>query len=190
MPTTLPPVLVQAPFVEPRSGHLTRTAVGWLQSSYLRQGGEFSATNTELAGGVAANASHIGQVEDDLGQTNTTLAGLEAEVTALQAVVVEQAAALEALTLRVTTLEATVTTLEETVSAQETRLAALEAWKDAMVAALPVVVTVTALPTLTDAPVDADALRENLTSAWEPPLEANATALASTVNAVRNALAA
>jgi hypothetical protein len=49
---------------------------------------------------------------------------------------------------------------------------------------------VAGLPTLTDAPASADALRDNLTSAWEPPLEANDAGLAAALNAVRAALAA
>jgi septal ring factor EnvC (AmiA/AmiB activator) len=197
MPTTLPPVLATAPFVEPRTGVLTRTAFGWLQSSYLRQGGEEAATNTELAGGVLANAGHISQVEDDLGTTSGDLAALEAEVTALQEAVLELSQSLEVVTGRVTTLEGQVTalegrvdTLETTVSDHETRLDALEAWRAAVVAGLPAVVSVAGLPTLTDAPATADALRDNLTSAWETPLETNDAALATTVNAVRNALAA
>jgi septal ring factor EnvC (AmiA/AmiB activator) len=197
MPTTLPPVLATAPFVEPRTGVLTRTAFGWLQSSYLRQGGEQAATNTELAGGVLANAGHITQVEDDLGTTSGNLAALEAEVTALQEAVLELSQALEVVTGRVTTLEGQMTaltervdTLETTASDHETRLDALEAWKTAMVAALPAVVSVAGLPTLTDAPATADALRDNLTSAWEGVVETNDADLASTVNAVRAALAA
>jgi polyhydroxyalkanoate synthesis regulator phasin len=190
MPTTLAPVLLQAPVVERDSLRLTREWLGWFQQSYIRQGGQESATNTELAGGVLANAGHISQVEDDLGTTSGDLAALEAEVTALQEAVLELSQALEVLTGRVTTLEGQVTALETTVSDQGTRLDALEAWKTAMVAALPAVVSVAGLPTLTDAPASPDALRDNLTSAWEGVLETNDADLASTVNAVRAALAA
>lgn len=189
MPTQLAPVLTNAPFVDPR-GYLTRVASGWLEASYIRQGGESAATNTELSGAVVANAGHISQVEDDLGTTSANLAALEAEVTALQEAVLTLSQALEVLTGRVDTLETQVETLEETVADQETRLAALEAWKTAMLAALPGVVNVTALPTLGDAPATPDALRDNLTSAWEPPLEANDSGLAAAVNAITSALAA
>ena len=176
MPTTLSPVLLQSPFVEPRTGVLTRMGAAWLQQSYLRQGGQEAATNTELAGGVQDNSDHIGQVEDGLGQTNDTIAEVDA--------------ALQALATRVTTLEGTVTALQATVTAQGTRVAALEAWKTAMIAALPALVSVDPLPTLLAAPATATLLRENLTTAWEPPLEANDTALQAALNAVRNALAA
>jgi septal ring factor EnvC (AmiA/AmiB activator) len=197
MPTTLPPVNLTTPLVDPRTGLLTRTGGAWMQASFLRQGGESAATNTELAGATLANAGHITQVEDDLGTTSGNLAALEAEVTALQEAVLGLSQALEVLTGRVDTLETDVTaltgrvdTLETTVSDQGTRLTGLEAWKTALLAALPAVVSVTALPTLTDAPASADALRDNLTSAWEGVLETNDADLASTVNAVRNALAA
>jgi septal ring factor EnvC (AmiA/AmiB activator) len=183
MPTLLPPVLTTAPFVEPQTGRLTRTAVGWLQSSYERQGGQEAASNTELAGGVAANTDYITKVEEDLGSTNTTLASLDAEVTALQQAFLQLTQEVEALTTRVTTLEGTVST-------QGTRLAALEAWRTALVAALPAAVSVTAVPTLTDAPATADALRDNLTSAWQGNLNTNDAGLATGVNAIRTALAA
>jgi septal ring factor EnvC (AmiA/AmiB activator) len=183
MPTTLPPVLTTAPFVEPQTGRLTRTAVGWLQSSYERQGGQEASTNTELAGGVADNTDYISQVEDGLGQTNTTVAALEAELTALQAAFLQLSQDVEALTTRVTTLEGTVST-------QGTRLTALESWRTALVAALPALVSVTAVPTLTDAPATADALRDNLTSAWQGNLNTNDSGLANGLNTLRNALAA
>jgi hypothetical protein len=190
MPTTLPPVLATAPFVEPRTGVLTRTAFGWLQSSYLRQGGEEAATNTELAGGVLANAGHISQVEDDLGTTSGDLAALEAEVTALQEAVLELSQALEVVTGRVTTLEGQMTALETTVADHETRLDALEAWKTAMVAALPAVVSVAPVPALANDPATAIVLENDLTANWRPGINQNDTDLASTINTLRNALAA
>jgi hypothetical protein len=190
MPTTLAPVLLQAPVVDRDTLRLSRPWLAWFQQSYERQGGQEAATNTELAGGVLLNAGHISQVEDDLGSTNTTVEGLEAELTALQASFLDLAADVEALTGRVTTLEGTVSALETSQADQETRLQALEAWRAAVVAGLPAVVSVTALPTLTDAPASADALRDNLTSAWEGVLETNDAGLATGVNAIRNALAA
>jgi polyhydroxyalkanoate synthesis regulator phasin len=189
MPTQLAPVLTNAPFVDPR-GYLTRVASGWLEASYIRQGGESAASNTELSGATLANAGHIHQVEDDLGTTSANLAALEAEVTALQEAVLTLSQALEVLTGRVDTLETQVETLEETVADQETRLSALEAWRVAVVAGLPAAVTVAGLPTLTDAPATADALRDNLTSAWEGVIETNDTGLQTAINAVRTALAA
>lgn len=190
MPTTLPPVLLQVPMVERDSLRVSRPWLGWFESSYLRQGGQEAATNTELAGGVLLNAGNIQQVENDLATTSTSLAALEAEVTTLQATVVQLQAALTAVTARVTTLEGQVSTLDTTVADHATRLDALEAWKAGVIAALPALVSVTALPTLTDAPATPDALRENLTSAWEGVLETNDADLASTVNAIRSALAA
>jgi CII-binding regulator of phage lambda lysogenization HflD len=149
-----------------------------------------SATNTELSGATLANAGHISQVEDDLGTTSANLAALEAEVTALQEAVLTLSQALEVLTGRVDTLETQVETLEATVADQETRLSALEAWRVAVVSGLPAAVTVAGLPTLTDAPATADALRDNLTSAWEGVIETNDTGLQTAINAVRTALAA
>jgi septal ring factor EnvC (AmiA/AmiB activator) len=189
MPTTLAPVVTQTPFVDAR-GYVTRAALGWLQQSYLRQGGESAATNTELQTGIGINTGSINQIEMDLEDTTTTVEDLTQELAALQTAVLQLASDVEALTGRVTTLEGQVTTLETTVAEQGTRLAALEAWRTAVVAGLPAVVSVAALPTLTDAPASADALRDNLTSAWEGVLDTNDSALGATVNAVRNALAA
>ena len=102
MPTTLPPVLLQVPMVERDSLRVSRPWLGWFESSYLRQGGQEAATNTELQGGVLLNAGHIQQVEDDLASTSGTLEALEAEVTVLQETVVQLQADLTALTARVT----------------------------------------------------------------------------------------
>lgn len=197
MPTTLPPVLLRAPVVERQTLTLTSPWLQWFEQSYVRQGGQEAATNTELAGGVAGNADHISEVEAGLGQTNTTVAGLEEELSETQTAVVDLFDLLEALTARVDTIETDLTALqtrvealETTVADQETRLAALEAWKTAVQAGLPAGVSVTAVPTLTDAPVSADALRDNLTSAWQGPVNANDAGLATAVNAVRAALAA
>lgn len=190
MPTTLPPVLLRAAVVERQTLTLTAPWLQWFEQSYLRQGGQEAATNTELAGGVAGNSDHIGQVEDDLAQTSSNLAALEAEVTTLQGVVVEQGAALEALETRVTTLEGQVTTLQATVTDQGTRLAALEAWKTAMQDALPAVVSVTTVPALANDPATSILLENDLTANWRPPVNSNDSALATAVNAVRSALAA
>jgi septal ring factor EnvC (AmiA/AmiB activator) len=183
MPTTLPPILLNSPLVDSRTLRLTSPWLHWFELSYVRQGGQEAASNTELAGGVQDNSDHIGQVEDSLGETNTTVAEVDAD--------------LKALTTRVTTLEGKVTTLEEQVEtlaelveAQSVRLTALETWREAVVASLPGVVSVTSVPTLTDAPATPDALRDNLTSAWQGPLNTNDTALQTAINAVRNALAA
>lgn len=196
MPTTLPPVLLNSPMVNLRTGRIESPWLHWFELSYIRQGGQEAATNTELAGSVQDNADHIGEVEEGLGSTNTTLASLEAEVTALQEAYLLTVQELEALTARVTTLEETaqtlgerVTTLEETVSDQGTRLAALEAWKEAMVAALPAVVTVATVPALANDPATAILLENDLTANWRPPVNANDSGLATAVNAVRNALA-
>jgi septal ring factor EnvC (AmiA/AmiB activator) len=197
MPSNLPPVLVQAPFVDPGTGRLSRLAIGWLQASYVRQGGEFSATNTELSGSVLTNAGHITQIESDLGDTNSSLADLEAELAALQTAFLQLASDVEALTARVTTLEGEVEgldgrveTLETTVTEHETRLDALEAWKAAVLAALPAVVSVTAVPALANDPATAILLENDLTANWRGPLNTNDSGLATAVNAVRNALAA
>jgi polyhydroxyalkanoate synthesis regulator phasin len=189
MPTQLAPVLTNAPFVDPR-GYLTRVASGWLEASYVRQGGQQAASNTELAGGVLANAGHISQVEDDLGTTSANLAALEAEVTALQEAVLTLSQALEVLTGRVDTLETQVETLEETVADQETRLAALEAWRTAVVSGLPAVVTVATVPALANDPATAILLENDLTANWRPPVNANDTGLATAINAIKAALAA
>ena len=196
MPTQLAPVITTAPFVDSR-GYLTRVASGWLQSSYIRQGGESSATNTELAGGVAGNSDHISEVEAGLGQTNTTVAGLEAELSETQTAVVDLVDLLEALTTRVDTLETDlgalttrVETLETTAAAQETRLAALEAWKTAMQAALPGAVSVNAVPALANDPATATLLENDLTANWHGTLNGNDSGVATAVNALRTALAA
>lgn len=197
MPTTLPPILLRAPMVERTSLTVTSAWLQWLEASYLRQGGQEAATNTELAGGVAANRDYITQVEGDLGSTNTTVASLEAELTALQEAFLQLAQEVEALTGRVTTLETAVTALtgrvdalETTSTAQETRLAALEAWKTALQAALPAVVTVATVPALANDPATAILLENDLTANWRPPLNTNDAGLAAGINAVRNALAA
>lgn len=196
MPTTLAPVLANAPFVDAR-GYLTRAATGWLQESYLRQGGQEAASNTELAGATLSNAGHISQVESDLGDTNTSVADLAAELDSLQTAFLQLASDVEALTERVTTLEGEVTalegrvdTLETTVAAHETRLDALEAWRTAVVAGLPAVVSVTNVPALANDPATATLLENDLTANWRSPLNTNDSGLASAVNAVRNALAA
>ena len=190
MPTTLPPVLLTAPFVDPRTGYLTSVSGAWLQQSYVRQGGQEAATNTELAGGVQDNSDHIGNVEDGLGQTNDTVEELDTALQALTTRVTTLEGQVTTLEGQVTTLEGQVTTLETTVSDQGTRLAALEAWKTAVVAALPAVVSVTALPALGNDPATAILLENDLTANWKPRVDTNDSALASTVNAVRNALAA
>lgn len=190
MPTTLPPVLLRAPVVERQTLTLTGPWLQWFEQSYLRQGGQEAATNTELAGGVAANADHIGTVEEGLGQTNTTVAGLEAELSETQEAVIDLFDLVEALTARVETLEGQITTLETTVTAQETRLAALETWKTALVAALPAVVTVQTVPALGNDPATAILLENDLTANWRGPLNTNDAGLATAVNAVRSALAA
>jgi hypothetical protein len=206
MPTNLPPVLTQTPMVDAQTLRVSRPWLGWFEASYLRQGGEFSATNTELSGGVAGNSDHIDQVEDDLAQTSSSLAQLEAEVTTLQGVVVEQGAALTALETRVTTLETDltalttrVTTLETTVTDQGTRLAALEAWYTAVQAGLPAALTnntggtadstVAALVALT-ATATVTALRDEINSALLPVLRNNYADLTVESNALRSALAA
>jgi septal ring factor EnvC (AmiA/AmiB activator) len=183
MPTTLPPILLNSPLVDSRTLRLTSPWLHWFELSYVRQGGQEAATNTELAGGVQDNSDHIGQVEDSLGETNTTVAEVDAD--------------LKALTTRVTTLEGQVSTLEtqvetlaELVEAQSVRLTALEAWRTALVAALPAVVTVATVPALANDPATAILLENDLTANWRSPLNANDSGLATAVNAVRNALAA
>lgn len=129
------------------------------------------------------------QVDDPVDDADaiTARAGREAISNAVTPVEV----ALSALTVRVEALETTVTALQGTVSGHTARLDALEAHLAAMVAAVPAAaVTVALLPALTDAPATADALRDNLTSAWEPPLESNDAALAALANGLRTALLA
>lgn len=190
MPTTLPPILLNAPLLDPRTGRLTSPWLHWFELSYIRQGGQEAATNTELAGGVQDNTDSIVKVEDDLEQTNTTVAELDADLKALQTRVATLEEKVTTLEGKVTTLETQVATLIETLADVTERLVELETWRTAVIAALPGVVSVASVPTLTDAPATADALRDNLTSAWQSLLEANDTGLATTVNAVRNALAA
>ena len=207
MPTTLPPVLLRAPVVERQTLTLTSPWLQWFEQSYVRQGGQEAATNTELAGGVAGNADHISEVEAGLGQTNTTVAGLEEELSETQTAVVDLFDLLEALTARVDTIETDLTALqtrvealETTVADQETRLAALEAWKTAMQAALPGVLTdntggtanntVALVPNPAAAPATATALRDDLvTNVW-PTLKDNYADLTDKMNALRAALLA
>lgn len=94
------------------------------------------------------------------------------------------------LTDTVTALQATVTALEATVTALTSRVEALETHLAAIVAAVPATVSVTAVATLGDSPATADALRDNLTSAWQGGLNSNDAALAAIANALRSALLA
>jgi hypothetical protein len=128
------------------------------------------------------------QVDDPQAADEALTAG--AGDTAIAQAVNPVKADVAALDTRVTTVEGLVTALQETVSALSTRVTALETHLAAIIAAVPAAVSVTLLPTLTDSPASADALRDNLTSAWEPPLEANDAALAAMANGLRTALLA
>lgn len=187
-PIVLSPALLRTPIAGP---YLVATPwARWLQASWGRQGGAQAPSNAELDSGLSTTnddlsqtQDDLSQTQDDLGQTQTTVEGLEGELTALQEAYLETVQDLEALTTRVSALETT-------VAAQETRLAALEAWKTALQAALPALVTVTPVPTLPVAPATPTALRDSLTTTWEPNVNTNDAALQTAVNAISTALAA
>lgn len=185
----------RSPVLEEGTGLMSRPWMTWLELSYRRQGEAHAPSNAELDEGLTGTQGDLSDTQEDLSGTQDSLAEtqevLEAtrdELDATQAVLEQTQGDLTALTVRVTTLEATVTALETTVTAQDTRLDALEAHLAAIIAAVPAAVTVAGLPTLTDAPATADALRDNLTSAWEGVLETNDTTLATMANALRLAL--
>lgn len=185
----------RSPMVDRETLIATREWLTWFELSYRRQGEAHAPSNAELDEGLSGTQGDLSDTQEDLSGTQDALAQtqeeLEAtrdELDATQAVLTTTQGELTALTARVTTLEATVTALATTVTDQGTRLDALEAHLAAIVAAVPAAVTVAGLPTLTEAPASADALRDNLTSGWEGVLETNDTALATMANALRLAL--
>lgn len=187
-PLVFSPALLRTPIAGPYL--VSQPWARWLQASWGRAGGAQAPSNAELESGLSSTNEDLSQTQgdltqtqDDLSQTQTTVAGLEGEVTALQQTVLALQAAVTALTTRVTALETTVT-------AQGTRITALEAWRAAVVAGLPAVVTVVTVPALANDPATAVLLENDLTANWRPPINTNDTALQTAVNAVRNALAA
>lgn len=196
-PAVFSPALLRQPIADRQTLLVTQPWARWMYASWGRQGGAQAPSNAELDSGLSSTndslgqtqdslgqtQDSLGQTQDDLSQTQTTVAGLEAELTALQEAYLETVAALDALTVRVTTLEGT-------VSSQGTRITALEAWKTAVVAALPALVVVVAVPALGNDPATAILLENDLSANWRPPINTNDTALQTAVNAVRNALAA
>lgn len=197
--TTIPlsPLPVRSPLIDRQTLLMTPVWSTWFELSYRRQGEAHAPSNADLDDSLSGTQGDLSQTQEDLQATRDELDATQAELQATQS-------ELTAVTERVTTLEGQVATLEgataglaaqvealtTTTTTQGTRLSALEAHLEAIVAAVPVAVTVTPLPTLTDAPVSADALRDNLTSAWEGVLESNDTAVATMANALRDALLA
>ena len=195
--TPLAPLPVRSPVIDRQTLLVTPVWSTWFEISYRRQGGANAPSNADLDDSLSGTQGDLSQTQDELQATRDELDATQAELQATQS-------ELTAVTERVTTLEGQVATLEgataglaaqvealtTTTTTQGTRLSALEAHLAAIVAAVPVAVTVTPLPTLTDAPVSADALRDNLTSAWEGVLESNDTAVATMANALRDALLA